>query len=112
MPFNTSRGVDGQNLLQPELDDDCNDIPLKGAWRMIWTSALDVLNLGASPTIVPSGIYQVIDPPIATYIIDFIPRAQALLPLGFPSTVIRAKVQTRASIRDSIRVGLIFESVQ
>jgi hypothetical protein len=79
---------------------------------MIWTSALDVLNLGASPTVVPAGIYQVIDPPIATNIIDFIPGAQALLPVGFPSTVIRAEVQTRASIRDSNRVGLQFKAVQ
>jgi hypothetical protein len=102
-----SRGVDGK----PVVGDD-DDIPLKGAWRMIWTSALDVLNLGASPTVVPAGIYQVIDPPIATNIIDLIPRAQGLLPVGFPSTIIRAEVQTRASIRDSNRVGLQFEAVQ
>jgi len=109
MTSDAARGVDGKNHQEGGGEE---DVPLKGAWRMIWTTALDVLNLGASPTLVPAGIYQVIDPPIATNIIDFTPRAQALLPVGFPSTVIRAKVQTRASIRDVNRVGLIFESVQ
>jgi hypothetical protein len=37
-----SKGIDGGAYGQ-------NDVPLKATWRMIWTSALDVVSLGASP---------------------------------------------------------------
>lgn len=105
-PMNASRGVDG------EMTD--GDAPLKGNWRMVWTTALDVLNLGANPLLTTGAIYQVIVPPIATNIIDLIPRAQALLPTAFPSTLVRAEVKTRASLRpsNSNRVGLNFEEVK
>jgi len=105
-PMNASRGVDG------EMTD--GDAPLKGNWRMVWTTALDVLNLGANPLLTTGAIYQVIVPPIATNIIDLIPRAQALLPTSFPSTLVRAEVKTRASLRpsNSNRVGLNFEEVK
>merc|ERR1711871_64511 len=88
--------------------------PLEGIWRMVWTTAPDVLNLGASPVATAGAIYQVVEPPMSTNIIDFIPRAQTLLPTTFPSTLVRAKVQTRASPRPnrSNRVGLVFEAVQ
>jgi hypothetical protein len=81
---------------------------------MVWTTALDVLNLVASPIATPSAIYQIIDPPIATNIIDFIPRAQSLFPSAFPSSLIQAEAKTRASKRivQSNRVGLDFEPVK
>lgn len=105
IPNDAARGVEG--------DTDSSDIPLKGIWRMVWTTALDVLNLGASPIATPAAIYQVIEPPIATNIIDFIPRAQFLLPDSFPSSLIRAEVKTRTSKRaESNRVGLDFEAVK
>jgi len=106
---NASRGIDGTSSSYSE-----ESIPLKGAWRMIWTTALDVLNLGASPIATPSAIYQVFEPPICTNIIDFIPRIQFLLPTTFPSTLVRAEVKTRTSIRPSYtnRVGLNFEAVK
>lgn len=107
-PMDAARGIDGEST------SDMEDVPLKGAWRMIWTTALDVLNLAASPVASPGAIYQVIDPPIATNIIDFIPRFQSLLPTGFPSSLLRAEVKTRASLRrnNSNRVGLNFEAVK
>jgi len=40
---NASRGVDGDTSYKSD------DVPLKAIWRMIWTSALDVVSLGASP---------------------------------------------------------------
>jgi hypothetical protein len=87
--------------------------PLQGIWRMVWTTALDVLNLAASPVASPGAIYQVIEPPIATNIIDFIPRAQSLLPTAFPPSLIRAEVKTRTSKRnENNRVGLDFEAVK
>ena len=72
-----------------------------------------MLNLAASPVASPGAIYQVIDPPIALNIIDFIPRIQSLFPPAFPPTLIRAEVKTRASLRpnNSNRVGLNFEAV-
>ncbi len=64
----------------------------------------------------PSAIYQDIrNPPVAINIIDFIPRAQALLPPSvFPPSLLRAKVSTRASSRFGMsnRVGLSFEGLE
>jgi len=102
-----ARGIEGG-------DNDEDDAPLKGIWRMVWTTALDVLNLGASPIAGPAAIYQNIDPPLAINIIDLVPRAQSLLPTSFPSSVLRAEVQTRASARTNMpnRVGLSFEKVK
>eukprot|EP00558_Chaetoceros_sp_UNC1202_P010089 CAMPEP_0197241574 /NCGR_PEP_ID=MMETSP1429-20130617/7572_1 /TAXON_ID=49237 /ORGANISM="Chaetoceros sp., Strain UNC1202" /LENGTH=283 /DNA_ID=CAMNT_0042701431 /DNA_START=61 /DNA_END=912 /DNA_ORIENTATION=+ len=109
-PVDASRGVDGNGSSTP----DEGPPPLEGIWRMVWTTALDVLSLAASPIATPGAIYQVIEPPIATNIIDFIPRAQNLLPSAFPTSLIRAEVKTRASIRpdNSNRVGLNFEAVK
>ena len=39
-----SRGIDGDM----RRDDDDN-VPLRAVWRMVWTSAFDVVSLGASP---------------------------------------------------------------
>jgi hypothetical protein len=102
---NASRGIEG--LLQ-----DINISPLAGSWRMIWTTAFDVLLLEASPVFSTGAIYQVFEPPVVTNVIDFLPRFQSLLPL--PSSLLRAKVQTRANMRQGKpnRVGLVFESVQ
>jgi len=95
-------------------DSESISAPLQGNWRMVWTTALDVLNLGASPLATPGAIYQAIEPPLATNIIDFIPRAQSLLPLSFPQSLVRAEVSTRCSLRSqsSNRVGLVFEGVK
>eukprot|EP00804_Cyclotella_cryptica_P013883 CCRYP_002420-RA/>CCRYP_002420-RA protein AED:0.03 eAED:0.03 QI:101/1/1/1/1/1/2/149/327 len=104
-----SRGIDGGV-------DDRTDVPLRAIWRMIWTTALDVVSLGASPLAAPSAIYQVItDPPIAKNIIDFIPRAQSFFPSTIaPPSLLRAEVTTRASSRkgNTNRVGLVFEGVK
>mmetsp|Transcript_2445 Transcript_2445/g.3655 ORF Transcript_2445/g.3655 Transcript_2445/m.3655 type:complete len:288 (+) Transcript_2445:62-925(+) len=90
------------------------DGPLRGTWQMVWTTALDVLSLAASPISTVSAIYQDIDPPIATNIIDLIPRAQAALPPGWAPSLTRASVITRTNRRKSAlnRVGLVFESVE
>ncbi|CAJ1967228.1 unnamed protein product [Cylindrotheca closterium] len=105
-PKDAARGIDGGST---------TEVPLKGNWRMVWTTALDVLNLGANPIAAPGAIYQKIDPPLATNIIDFIPRIQTLIPSNLlPSSLLRAEVQTRTSSRanSSNRVGLVFESVK
>ncbi|GAX10190.1 hypothetical protein FisN_3Lh385 [Fistulifera solaris] len=98
-----SRGMDGTGRS-----------PLRGTWRMIWTTASDVLVLAASPVAALGAIYQIFEPPLVTNVIDFSPRVQALFPPNIvPSTVLRANVQTRAAIRpeNSNRVGLVFEKV-
>lgn len=105
-PKDAAKGIDGGSM---------EDVPLKGIWRMIWTTALDVLNLGVNPVAAPGAIYQNIDPPLAINIIDFIPRIQTLFPSNvLPSSLLRAEVQTRTSSRSqsSNRVGLVFESVK
>lgn len=101
---NAASGIDGTSRS-----------PLEGAWRMIWTTASDVLVLGASPLSTVGAIYQIFEPPVVTNVIDFIPRVQSLLPPSVvPSSLVRAKVQTRASSRTGFpnRVGLFFEAVK
>jgi PAP_fibrillin len=82
---------------------------LIGNWRMIWTTALDVLSLQASPFFITGAIYQVFESHaetnMVTNIIDFIPRIQTLAPSIIPNTLIRAKVQTRACLPMSRRNG-------
>jgi len=98
-----ARGIDG-----------VGDAPLEGIWRMVWTTASDVLVLGASPVFSVGAIYQLYDPPIVTNVIDLIPRIQNLFPPNLaPSSLLRAEVQTRSSPRESypMRVGLDFEAV-
>jgi hypothetical protein len=99
-----SRGIEGNQ--------DINISPLAGSWRMVWTTARDVLILEASPVFKTGAIYQVFEPPVVTNVIDFVPRFQSIIPL--PSSLLRAKVQTRANLRQGNpnRVGLVFESVQ
>ena len=49
---NSARGVDGDvGKQRMDVDDDIKStlVPLKAIWRMIWTSAFDVVSLGASP---------------------------------------------------------------
>jgi hypothetical protein len=102
---NASRGING----------DGEASPLSGSWRMIWTSAQDVLVLGASPVSTVGAVYQVFEPPMVTNIIDLLPRAQSLLPISIlPSSMLRIKVSTRASPRNDslMRLGLVFESVE
>eukprot|EP00563_Minutocellus_polymorphus_P011831 CAMPEP_0181074786 /NCGR_PEP_ID=MMETSP1070-20121207/29776_1 /TAXON_ID=265543 /ORGANISM="Minutocellus polymorphus, Strain NH13" /LENGTH=284 /DNA_ID=CAMNT_0023155903 /DNA_START=11 /DNA_END=865 /DNA_ORIENTATION=+ len=99
-----ARGIDGTAT---------GDVPLEGIWRMVWTTAVDVLNLGANPVLAPAAIYQKIDPPMAVNIIDLVPRIQSLLP-GLPPNVLRAEVTTTAYSRVNMpgRVGLVFNSVK
>eukprot|EP00548_Thalassiothrix_antarctica_P001354 CAMPEP_0194143822 /NCGR_PEP_ID=MMETSP0152-20130528/12929_1 /TAXON_ID=1049557 /ORGANISM="Thalassiothrix antarctica, Strain L6-D1" /LENGTH=266 /DNA_ID=CAMNT_0038843397 /DNA_START=20 /DNA_END=820 /DNA_ORIENTATION=- len=101
---NAARGIEGNNELSP----------LEGSWRMIWTTAQDVLSLNASPVSTVGAIYQVFSPPVVTNIIDLIPKFQALLPPSvFPPSLVRAEVTTRASARpEPMRVGLNFEAVK
>jgi hypothetical protein len=111
--MNASRGIDGIDIGSSLEDTDMNvSSPLAGKWRMVWTTARDVLILEASPLFKTGSIYQVFDPPVVTNVIDFLPRIQSLLPL--PSSVVRASVQTRATLRQGKpnRVGLVFERVQ
>jgi len=108
---NPARGIDGDGTAGED------DIPLKGIWRMIWTSAYDVVSLGASPISTTSAIYQDISkPPVAINIIDFIPKSQSILPSSLsPPSLLRAEVATRASSRNvstNDRVGLIFEGLK
>lgn len=88
--------------------------PLTGNWRLIWTTAADVLILGANPFVTVGAIYQLFDPPIVTNVIDLLPRIQNMFPPSMvQGSLLRAKVQTRASKRpDAMRIGLDFESVK
>jgi len=97
------------------IEGDSTDSPLQGSWRMVWTTAYDVLVLGASPLTTVSGIYQIFDPPMVTNVIDLIPKFENLLPPGSDrASLLRAKVTTKAS-RDQqmpTRISLTYESVK
>lgn len=92
--------------------------PLEGRWRLVYTDALDVLGLDASPLVGVGPIYQDIClPGTVTNVINVFPRAAALLPTkaltpsGTLSTFATLRVSTRARARGRSRVGLTFESV-
>jgi hypothetical protein len=113
---NASRFIDGPKLTK-EASSSSSSLeisPLTGNWRMVWTTAQDVLVLGANPVVSVGAIYQFISPPTITNVIDFMPRIQNFLP---PSLVLnsmgRAEVTTKASSRQNNpnRVGLNFERV-
>lgn len=101
------RGIDGNSFS-----------PLSGNWRMVWTTAADVLTLNANPLVTVGAIYQIFDLPVVTNVIDLLPPFETLLastPLG---SVLRAKVTTRAyrgknedAAAKSNRIGLEFQSV-
>jgi len=91
--------------------------PIQGVWRLVYTSALDVLSLAASPLSLLQGIYQVIDANTgnSVNVIDLAPRIQTLLPTFINDqleTSLRLKVFTQARRRSDTRVGLRFLKVQ
>jgi len=103
METNASRGVEGDG-----------ESPLSGSWRMVWTTAADVLTLSANPLATVGAIYQIFDLPTVTNIIDILPPFQTLAPSM--SSVLRAKVTTRAyktkdTVGESNRIGLEFQKV-
>ena len=111
---NASRFISGPGEVPNDLTGSTELSPLAGNWRLLWTTASDVLSLGASPFLTVGAIYQLFDPPLVTNVIDLLPRVQNLLP---PSLVansqLRAEVQTRASPRKDkpMRIRLDFEKV-
>ena len=91
-----------------------SNMVLRGAWRLIYTSAIDVLSLAANPVSSIGGVYQnVQEDGIITNIIDILnPRALSILPPTVKvDSTLRLKVQTRARERGPSRVGLVFEKV-
>jgi len=92
-----------------------SDVPLEGAWQMVFTNAYDVLLLGGNPLINVQGVYQILTREgKAVNIIDVCPRIQALLPprlVGEGSTL-RLKVNIDASVRSANQVTLKFRSVE
>ena len=91
--------------------------PLEGNWRLVWTTAQDILAMNASPFTTVGAIHQVVEPPIITNIVDLIPRAQELVaPDKILSTLFRGKVTNKAQPKtrdDDSRMVLdvTFESV-
>ena len=87
--------------------------PIEGVWKMVYTTAFDVLTLNASPLTIVQSIYQVINKDgTSLNVIDLAPRFEALLPVGLPQglgrSTLRLKVKTFAQARRSNRVGLNF----
>jgi hypothetical protein len=113
---NSSAAINGASLDKPGKGSLASmDIsPLTGNWRMVWTTAQDVLLLGANPVVSVGAIYQFISPPTITNVIDFMPRFQNFLPPSLvANSMARAEVTTKASSRKNNpnRVGLNFERV-
>ena len=83
--------------------------PLVGCWRLVYTTANDVLSLDASPVAGVGPVYQLIERPNdVTNIIDLYPRFETLLPIGSFTSATRLRVMTRAAARSASRVGLTF----
>lgn len=100
--------------LYPNNSDDENCL-IEGSWKLVYTTALDVLSLGASPFTLLQGIYQIIKKNgDSVNIIDLAPRIQAAFPPSIVGlgTTLRLKVFTSAYARDDARVGLTFRRVE
>lgn len=94
----TRHFVTGKQQHDDDQDNHKASSPLKGTWVLVWTTAQDVLALNASPFTVAGAIYQVMEPPFVTNIVDFIPRAQELVaPDKIRSTLFRGKVKKKAT---------------
>jgi len=100
-----ARGADGSGTA-----------PLSGVWRMVWTTAPDLLVLDANPLWAVGAVYQDCTAlPAVINVIDLVPRLRNLVPLsaGLPESRLRLEVTTRACVREEVgRVGLDFESVR
>ena len=111
-PIATS-GIDGADVGTEPLT---STAPLAGCWRLVYTTASDVLSLDASPVAGVGAVYQLIEPETATElggssvtnIIDLYPRPQTLLPPGTLASALRLRVMTSAVARSADRVGLTF----
>ena len=112
--------IDQLSVLSPTSDatvgvdgDVDGNIPLRGCWRMAYTSAIDVLSLAASPIASVGAIYQdARNLPAIINVIDQNPRILSLLPATAKvQSTLRLKVTTRAKRRSNVRVGLDFEAV-
>ena len=105
---NASKGIEGES----------GESPLSGSWRMVWTTAADVLTLSANPLVTIGAIYQVFDLPKVTNVIDLLPPFQTLVGSSQLGSVLRAKVTTKAYRQknqdketESNRIGLEFQKV-
>ena len=88
--------------------DKCVEAPLSGIWRMVFTSAFDVLSLSSNPFTLIQGIYQDIKSTgEITNIIDIAPRIQTLFPqsISGAGSTIRAEVGIVGKARNATRVG-------
>jgi len=102
----------GRGLELSDSDGTVADGPLEGVWRLIYTNATDVLSLGANPLAGVGEISQHIAlPDSIVNVIDFYPRASALLPPGMLRTSTQLRVSTRARAWSATRIGLTFEKV-
>lgn len=92
-----------------------NPAPLEGVWKLVYTTAFDVVSLAASPLTLLQGIYQVISRDgRSANVIDLAPRLQAALPqflVGEGISTVRLIVGTASSARSNTRVGLTFKSI-
>ena len=91
--------------------------PMEGTWRLIFTTSPDQLFMNGNrfAPIQVDEIYQVIDPPFITNIIDFSPSFQGLLqPLLNVPTSFRTRIGTKAESDETHpnRISLLFEVAQ
>ena len=109
-PFRSATAPNGEMMLGTEA-------PIVGAWQMVYTTAFDVLSLGASPFTLLQGIYQVLYANgTSVNVIDLAPRLQAIIPVQLQmdrdlTSTLRARVFTTAKARSDDRIGLTFKKV-
>lgn len=99
----------------PDNNDTSESAPLDGAWKLIYTTAFDVLILGVNPFSITQSIYQVINSTgSAINVINVAPRLQAFLPqqlVGTGSTL-RLKVYIDAKRKSDSEISLRFKSTE
>eukprot|EP01039_Chlorochromonas_danica_P000944 gene944-1026_t len=89
--------------------------PLEGAWRMIYTSAADIVKLAANPLAQVEAVHQLLyRDGSSVNAINLTPRLERMLPdrLVGQGTVFRLKVFSKAIARNESRIGLSFRKVE
>lgn len=89
--------------------------PLEGAWRMIYTSAADIVKLAGNPLAQVEAVHQLLyRDGSSVNVINLTPRLERMLPDGLvgQGTVFRLKVFSKAIARNESRIGLSFRKVE
>lgn len=91
------------------------EVPLEGAWKMIYTNAFDVLVLSSNPFFITQSIYQILNRNgMCINVIDIAPRIQSFLPISIVGngSILRLKVIIDSIQKSFDQISLNFKAIE